>query len=224
MQVVFFLVLGRLYGVQNNLYTNSRHRMQAYSIIFIGPQGSGKGTQIELLTRFLKSHDPTKRVVDVQTGRRFRALATKKEGYTERKVHESLDTGVLQPLFLSVMLWGDVFHQHLDPEAHLLMDGFPRTLHEADVLESALAFYRRDHLIVINLETAEEIVRERMIKRARQDDTDTSIEARLTWYREETLPVLEYYRKRTQTTVIDCDGTVSIMEVHDQILKALSLA
>lgn len=197
--------------------------MQPYTIIFVGPQGSGKGTQIELLTKFLKTNDPTHRVVDVQTGRRFRALAMKGEGYTEKKVHQTLDTGVLQPLFLSVMLWSDAFHQHLDTESHLLIDGFPRTIHEAEVLESALNFYRRDHVFVIDLDTPEEIVRERMIKRARQDDTDASIEARLTWYREETLPVLAYYRTRPKTTVIDCDGTASIMEVHHAVLNALSL-
>ncbi len=198
--------------------------MQTHTIIFIGPQGSGKGTQIEMLTKFLKAHDPAHRVIDVQTGRRFRALAMKGEGYTEKKVHETLDTGVLQPLFLSVMLWSDAFHQHLDPEAHLLIDGFPRTIHEAEVLESALSFYRRDHLIVIDLVTDEAVVRERMMKRARQDDTDASIEARLTWYREETLPVLDYYRKRPHTSVIDCDGTDTILGVHTQILQALSLA
>lgn len=198
--------------------------MQSHTIIFIGPQGSGKGTQIELLAKFLRIHDPTRRVVDVQTGRRFRALAMKGEGYTERKVHETLDTGVLQPLFLSVMLWGDAFHQHLDTEAHLLIDGFPRTIHEADVLESALIFYRRSNITIINLETDEMVVRQRMIKRARQDDTDASIEARLKWYREETLPVLEYYRNRPKTSVIDCDGTVTILDVHHQVLEALSLA
>ncbi len=209
--------------VEENYSYNAWYCMQPYTIIFVGPQGSGKGTQIELLTKFLKSHDPTRRLIDVQTGRRFRALAMKGEGYTERKVHETLDTGVLQPLFLSVMLWSDALHQHLDPDAHLLIDGFPRTIHEADVLESALSFYRREHLTVINLETDESIVRERMVKRARQDDTDASIEARLTWYREETLPVLNHYRSRPHTSVITCDGTQSIHEVHEEILHVLGL-
>lgn len=195
-----------------------------YTIIFIGPQGSGKGTQIELLARVLKEKDPTNRVVDIQTGRRFRALAAKMEGYTERRVHETLDSGMLQPLFLSAMLWGDAFHQHVDPECHILIDGFPRTVHEAHVLESALSFYKRNHLIVLNLSADEAIVRERMIKRARKDDTETSIEARLAWYREETIPVLAYFRNRAQTTVIDCDGTKSIGEVHSEVLSLLGLA
>jgi adenylate kinase len=192
--------------------------MQPHTIIFIGPQGSGKGTQIELLAQVLKMKDPERRVVDIQTGRRFRALAAKGEGFTEKEVSKTLDSGILQPLFLSVVLWGDAFHHHVDIDCHLLIDGFPRTVNEAHVLESALAFYQRDALTIINLETHEEIVRERMLKRARPDDTHTSIEARLRWYREETLPVLAYYRERPHTTVLDCDGTKSIDEVHAQII------
>jgi adenylate kinase len=197
--------------------------MEPHTIIFIGPQGSGKGTQIELLTKVLKEKDPKRRVVDIQTGRRFRALAAKREGYTEEKVHETLDTGALQPLFLSVVLWGDAFHHHVDPEVHLLIDGFPRTVHEAYVLESALAFYNRTPVTIINLETEEAIVRARMERRARHDDTPESIESRLRWYREETLPVLAYYRERGHTTVIDCDGTKTIEEVHKDILKGIGL-
>ncbi len=195
-----------------------------FTIIFIGPQGSGKGTQIELLARVLKEKDPTHRVVDIQTGRRFRALAAKMEGYTEVRVHETLDTGMLQPLFLSAMLWGDAFHQHVDPECHVLIDGFPRTVSEAWILESAFTFYKRHPLIVVNLNADEEVVRARMIKRARKDDTSVSIEARLRWYREETVPVLNYYRGREHTTVYDCDGTKTVGEVHDEILALLGLA
>lgn len=198
--------------------------MQTQTIIFIGPQGSGKGTQIELLSKALKTAQPDRRVLDIQTGRRFRALAAKGEGFTEKKVYETLDSGVLQPLFLSVVLWGDAFHHHADPDCHILIDGFPRTVHEANVLESAFSFYKRSPVTVINLEASEDLVRERMRLRARPDDTETSIEARLTWYRVETLPVLAYYRERPHTTVIDCDGTRSIQEVHAQILDAVGLA
>lgn len=198
--------------------------MQSKTIIFIGPQGSGKGTQIQLLSKALKQAQPDRPVLDIQTGRRFRALAAKGEGFTEKKIFETLDSGVLQPLFLSVVLWGDAFHHHADPESHILIDGFPRTVHEAHVLESALSFYRRDPLTVINLEASEDLVRERMRHRARPDDTENSIEARLAWYREETLPVLAYYRQRPHTSVIDCDGTKTITEVHDEILREVGLA
>lgn len=193
------------------------------TVIFIGPQGSGKGTQIDKLDVVLTAKDPTRRVVDIQTGRRFRALAAQSEGYTEEHVNETLDSGVLQPLFLSVHLWGDAMRTYLDDMCHCLIDGFPRIVPEAVVLESALAFYGRTELHIINLNTPEEIVRQRMISRARPDDTPGSIEARLAWYRTETMPVIEYYRQRANTAVHDIDGTDTIDGVHGQILQALSV-
>jgi adenylate kinase len=197
---------------------------QPFTVIFIGPQGSGKGTQIDKLDTVLTAHDPTNRVIDIQTGRRFRALAMKGEGYTEEHVQETLDSGVLQPLFLSVVLWGDAMREHLDETSHVLIDGFPRTVPEATVLESALTFYKRNRVIIINLETPEAIVRARMFDRARHDDTADSIEARLRWYREETIPVLKYYRSRPDTEVVDIDGTDTIEGVHSRIVAALNLS
>jgi adenylate kinase len=198
--------------------------MKPQTIIFIGPQGSGKGTQIEKLDAVLTAKDPAHATVDFQTGRRFRALAMRKEGYTEQKVGETLESGVLQPLFLSVVLWGDAMCEHLNDEKHVLIDGFPRTVAEASVLESALQFYKREHVTVINLNTPEEVVRGRMIVRSRNDDTLESIEARLKWYREETMPVLQFYRERKNTQVVDIDGTQTIEEVHAAIVSALNIA
>jgi adenylate kinase len=198
--------------------------MKPHTIIFIGPQGSGKGTQITKLDAALRAADPMRRVVDIQTGRRFRALAQKQENYTEKHVFETLDSGQLQPLFLSVVLWGDAMLQHVDTDCHLLIDGFPRTVNEAKVLESALSFYDRTEITVINLDTPEEIVRARMKSRARTDDTDASIEERLRWYREETIPVIEFYRARSRTKLVDIDGTDTIDGVHEAILRAVSLS
>ena len=198
--------------------------MQPKTVIFIGPQGSGKGTQITKLDAVLREQDPSRKVVDIQTGRRFRAMAAKGEGYTEKHIERTLNSGVLQPLFLSVVLWGDAMKEHVDESCHLLIDGFPRIVDEARVLESALEFYKRQPLDIVNLDTPEEVVRERMEGRAREDDTDESIEERLRWYREETEPVIAYYRERDHTNVHDVDGTATIEEVHEQILKALGLS
>jgi adenylate kinase len=198
--------------------------MQPFTIIFIGPQGSGKGTQIEKLDAVLTAKFPEVDTIDFQTGRRFRALAMKGEGYTEEHVAETLDSGVLQPLFLSVVLWGDAMREHMKPERHVLIDGFPRTVAEATVLESAFSFYKRNEITIINLHASDEVVRGRMIARSRKDDTMESIEARLKWYREETAPVLEYYTNRPNTRIIDIDGTGTIEEVHAAILTALNIS
>ncbi len=200
------------------------HTLKPYTIIFIGPQGSGKGTQIEKLKEVLERDDERRRVVDIQTGRRFRALAAKQETFAEDKVAETLNAGSLQPDFLSAVLWGQAMVDQLDPKSHLLIDGFPRTVAQIPDLEDAFNFFERPVLEVINLVTPEEVVRERMYSRARADDTDASIEERLRWYREDTLPVVEYYRNREGATVHDVDGTKNIDEVHAQILEALNLA
>lgn len=197
--------------------------MDTRTIIFIGPQGSGKGTQIEKLKTILESKD-RRRVVDIQTGRRFRSLAAKQETFAEDKIAETLDTGILQPDFLVSVLWGQAMVDQLDPKSHLLVDGFPRTVGQIPDLEDAFRFFERGQVDIINLETPEEVVRERMHARARKDDTDDSIEERLRWYRKETVPVLDYYRKRPNTKVHDLDGTDSIDGVHNQILKALDIA
>ena len=197
--------------------------MRALTVIFIGPQGSGKGTQIDKLDKTMVEKDPVRRVVDIQTGRRFRSLAARSETYAEKKVAATLDSGALQPDFLTRILWGEAMLDQLDSKSHLLIDGFPRTVIQAHVLEEALEFFERNNVHVINLDTPEEVVRERMQSRARADDTQASIEERLRWYKDDTLPVLDYYRVRPDTTVYDIDGTDTVEGVHAQILEALKL-
>jgi adenylate kinase len=197
--------------------------MDIKTVIFIGPQGSGKGTQIEKLKAVLEADDERRRVVDIQTGRRFRALAATQETFAEDKIAATLSTGILQPDFITTVLWGRAMLDQLDNKSHLLIDGFPRTVGQIPDLDNAFTFFERGTVDVINLATPEEVVRERMTSRARADDTTDSIEERLRWYREATLPVLAYYRTRPNTRVHDLDGTVSIDEVHTQIITALQL-
>lgn len=197
--------------------------LQPLTVIFIGPQGSGKGTQIEKLKVVLETLDERRRVVDIQTGRRFRSLAAKQETFAEDKVAETLDAGSLQPDFLSAVLWGQAMVDQLDPKSHLLIDGFPRTVAQIPDLEDAFHFFERGEIAVMNLSTPEEVVRARMQSRARADDTAQSIEERLRWYREDTLPVVAYYRTRPNTTVYEIDATDTIDGVHAQVVKALNL-
>ena len=115
--------------------------MRALTVIFIGPQGSGKGTQIDKLDKVMIEKDPVRRVVDIQTGRRFRGMAARSETFAEKKVVATLDTGMLQPDFLTYVLWGEAMLDQLDSKSHLLIDGFPRTVKQADVLDDALDFF-----------------------------------------------------------------------------------
>lgn len=197
--------------------------MEPSTIIFIGPQGSGKGTQIEKIKTVISTLDPERKLVDVQTGRLFRELIEDQDTYAEKKIKESLSAGVLQPDFLTYVLWGQEMIKHLNPDSHLIIDGFPRTVSQAEVLVGALTFFERPLIHVINIDTPETVVRERMLSRARTDDTQDAIENRLRWYREDTLPVLDYYRNQSNVLVHDVDGNNVVDVVHEEILSALKL-
>lgn len=197
--------------------------MQPLTLIFVGPQGSGKGTQIEKVRSVISLLDNEKKLLEIQTGRLFRAMTARADTFAKNKITSTLSQGVLQPDFLTFVLWGQEMLNELDPNSHLLIDGFPRTVSQAQVLEGAFTFFERNHIQVINLDTPEAVVRERMLGRARADDTLEAIESRLRWYREDTLPVLDYYRQQANVVVHDIDGNNSIDSVHEQILVALKL-
>lgn len=198
--------------------------MQPLTLIFVGPQGSGKGTQITKLKDVLATKFPTTKLVSVQTGDLFRALLAKGETFAEKKVAESLSRGELQPDFLTNVLWGREMLTQLDDQSNLLIDGFPRTVVQANVLQEAFTFFARTKIQIINLDTPEAIVKERMRGRGRADDTPESIEKRLQGYREDTLPVLDFYQKQSDAMVHNIDGSQSIEEVHQAILAVLELS
>jgi len=197
--------------------------MKPLTLIFVGPQGSGKGTQIEKIKTTLENKFPERKIIDIQTGRLFRNLFLGEKTFAKEKIISSIQEGVLQPDFLTYALWGQQMLNELNPEHNLLIDGFPRNLEQAKVLAGALTFFEREKIQVINLDTPEEIVRTRMKGRGRADDTEESINKRLLWYKEETLPVLEYYRKQENSEVFDIDGGKSIEEVQAEIIKKLGI-
>ncbi|MEZ4104049.1 MAG: nucleoside monophosphate kinase [Candidatus Paceibacterota bacterium] len=197
--------------------------MEPLTLIFIGPQGSGKGTQISKLKDFLAKTDSSREILDVQTGRLFRVVMAKQETFAEKKITRTLNEGVLQPDFLTYVLWGQEMIKNLDPDKHLLIDGFPRTIDQAKTLASALSFFERKNIHIINLDTPREVVLGRMQSRARADDTPESIEKRLAWYEKDTLPVLDFYRQQDNVQVHDIKGDDTIEEVQENIKVFLKL-
>lgn len=197
--------------------------MKPKTLIFIGPQGSGKGTQISALMTKLRELDSDRSIVEIQTGRGFREMIARQETFADKKVKTSIEAGQLQPDFLTNLLWGQQMLNELDADSHLLIDGFPRNIAQAEVVDEALAFFGRDTVEVINLDTPEDIVIGRMKGRGRADDTDESIAYRLEQYRRETLPVLDFYKNRADTTIHTVNGAGTIKEVQAEILEALGM-
>ncbi len=193
------------------------------TVIFIGPQGSGKGTQIGLLRSVLEATENSAGILEIQTGNLFREFFAGEKTYSTKKVQEDIVNGELQPLFLAASLWTELLRKQGDDKKHFLIEGSPRHLAEAELMEGVWQFYRRRELVVINLDTPEKIILKRMAGRGRADDTAAGIEKRLAWYREQTLPVLDFYRTRPATRVIDIDGSLNVNEVQHIIIRALNL-
>lgn len=196
--------------------------MEPKTIIFIGPQGSGKGTQIELLKEKLASLDAARSVTHIQTGKPFRDLAAA-GGYTADVVKNLINTGKLVPNVLTNALVAQEFmRQHVEG-AHIIFDGYPRDEEQAQVCNELLALYGRMTFDVIHLDTEQSVVVERMLARGREDDTEEVISERLRQYHAVTEPLLDFYRAQSGVLVHTVNGAGTEDEVQTAIAVALKL-
>jgi adenylate kinase len=198
--------------------------MQPLTLVFLGPQGSGKGTQIDLIKKYIEGTDPTRPIVHFEMGKNLRELGARAD-YTGKHTHEILQGGGLIPYAVSASLFAQYLMQHLSTnEEHLIVDGFPRTATQVPTLDSALIeFYqRRDPAIVVVQISDEEAVK-RLTLRGRHDDTEESIRTRLEWSRRETMPNIGWFRNNNAYRVLDINGEQSVEHVHKDILAALQI-
>jgi adenylate kinase len=196
--------------------------VQQLTVLFAGPQGSGKDTQVELLKKNLEAHD-THKVVHFDAGNALRAFAAK-GGYTQDIVKASLARGELQPMFILADVMSEFFINSISGGEHLLISGFPRREDQLMLFRSAMSFYKRENptLLFLSIPESESIAR--ALKRGRPDDSEESVRKRLKWTHEETLPVVEAFRADPAYTYIEIDGTGTIEETHAKVLSALKLA
>lgn len=193
--------------------------MQSQTIVFFGPQGSGKGTQAANLIAHLESLGD-KPVVHLETGRGFRAMA-KSDSFTGQRVRELLDNGEMVPNFLTSSIVMSEIAERITEDAHLVIDGFPRNVDQARVLEQMLQFYKRPSLTVVGLDVPDAVVIERMMGRGRSDDTPELIKERLALYHTHTSPLVSYYEEREHTNFIHVDGSQTIESVWEEIKSKL---
>lgn len=196
--------------------------MESKTLIFIGPQGSGKGTQVDLLKEKIAKLDPERFINHVQTGKPFRELAAA-GGYTADVVKKLIDNGKLVPdVLTNAFVIKEFVDQHVEG-AHILLDGYPRNEAQAIACNELFALYGREKIDVIHLDTEESVVIERMLERGREDDTEVAIAERLRKYREVTEPLLDFYRQDKNATVHVIDGGQDIEEVQKALCEALNI-
>lgn len=195
------------------------------NFIFIGPSGSGKGTQAELLKKYLEEKYGPNSVSYVSTGEELRELVGQKELLTARLVDEKvMRAGNKAPYFLAVWAWSERFIRDMDEKKHFIVDGSPRTIMEARILDEAFLFYGRKKIFPFLIDVSREETARRMKKRGRADDTDEQIKSRLAYYEEHVSPAVEYYEKESKNKLIRIDGNPLDRElIHQNILKAVGL-
>ena len=181
-------------------------------IVILGPQGSGKGTQAN---RIAAAYG----IPHIATGEILRAaMAAGSELGT--KVQPIYDRGELVPDELMIGL----IRERLQEEDGFVLDGFPRTLPQADALDAMLAEIGKPVDIVLLLQVDDEVASARLLGRAgaegRKDDTPEAIANRLRLYHEETEPTVERYR--TEGLLVPIEGERSVCQVATDIDAALA--
>jgi adenylate kinase len=168
-------------------------------IVFIGPPGAGKGTQAERLVGNYK-------LAHLSTGDMLRAA---RDAKTEigRKADEYMSSGQLVPDDIIIGIIRERLGQP-DCQQGYLLDGFPRTIAQAEALDAMLAGQGTPLDVVLELQVPEEELFQRLAGRGRADDKPEVIRQRLVAYRKQTEPLLEYYGARGLLKSIDGLGTV----------------
>ena len=189
------------------------------TVIFIGKAGSGKGVQARLLVEHLGSN----KTLYVYSGGKFRSLVKETKTHTTRLLKENvLDAGGLAPRFLAIWAWGDTLIREFSPHYHLVIDGSPRTLMEAQAFAEALVFYGREkNVFVVILDIPQQEVFRRLQLRGRHDDKKEAIMERLRWFDKNIPPIISYFKKKTSFFVIAVDGVGSEKKGFERITSAV---
>jgi adenylate kinase len=189
-------------------------------LVLLGPPGSGKGTQAERLVEAL--HVP-----HLSSGHLLReevAAGTP----LGRKAKPLIERGGLVPdRLVSDMIAERI--QRKDAEHGFILDGFPRTVAQAQMLEQALAKQRQELDAVLQIAVTEEALIGRVLRRAREakergeearkDDDSEVFKQRMASYRAETEPVIEHYRKLGKLRTVN--GDLPVPAVTQQLLAAI---
>ena len=182
----------------------------------MGPQGSGKGTQAKKISA-------TYGIPQIATGDMIREM---KEIPTDlgRELKAVYDRGDLVSDELMIRLIRDRLSRG-DTIPGFVLDGFPRTMAQAEALDEMLDELGREIDVVFEFQVPDrQALLDRMLKRAaeegRSDDTPEAIRNRLATYDRETAPLVDYYRTH-RANVVGIHGDRSIDDVFTEIRQAL---
>jgi adenylate kinase len=184
-------------------------------IVFLGPPGSGKGTQAKLLSERL-------RVPAIASGEMLRA-AVREQTPLGARAKTIMEAGQLVPDELMIGLISERIAA-ADARRGFLLDGFPRTVEQARALDRLLEGNGEGLSAVLNLSVPEAVIVERLrgrkVEERRSDDRPQTVRERLRLYREYAEPLVAFYR--TRRLLADVDGVGEIAEIGERIGQALA--
>jgi adenylate kinase len=179
-------------------------------LVILGKQGAGKGTQgLRLAKHFNTQH--------LSTGQLFRDSAeVGVAAGLEAKAF--MDRGELVPDEIVVAVVEERFSNPSEVEPGFVLDGFPRTANQAGELDRILGEHHSLD-VVVDLEVPTTMAIERLLGRAREDDTEESIRRRLELYDQETKPLIDLYRSRG--LLVQVNGVGDEEDVYQRLLDAI---
>ncbi|MGG6294237.1 adenylate kinase [Leptolyngbya sp. AN02str] len=175
-------------------------------LIFLGPPGAGKGTQAQLLAKNCS-------IPHISTGDILRS-AVNQQTELGMKAQSYMDQGELVPDALILDMVGDRLGQD-DAQPGWILDGFPRNVSQAKFLDDLLEKIEQSYDCVVNLDVPDEIIIARLLERGRKDDNEEVIRHRLSVYREQTSPLIDFYRDRQQ--LVSVNGNQPVDEVSSAL-------
>jgi adenylate kinase len=173
------------------------------NLILLGPPGAGKGTQGHRLSKRYN-------IPEISTGDMLRS-AVHKGTPLGREAKSYMDRGALVPDEIMIGIIRERLAQD-DTERGFILDGFPRTVAQAEALARLSEEQQRPIEHVISIEVPQEELLQRLAGRrqveGRQDDTDEAIRYRLEVYARETAPLIDYYRRQGLLRCVVGVGTI----------------
>lgn len=192
------------------------------AVTFFGISGSGKGTQTELLAKFLEEHDPTRQTLRVGMGTLARTFAGSGTSLANR-VRDVIEAGGLLPSVVPAYLLVDHLNRTVTGTEHLMLDGVCRRPAQSRMMDEIVRFLGYTELHAVVMELSEEEARERLRGRGRgDDDNPASLAERFKWYKAEAVPAIDALAE-CGWTMHHIDASPSIESIHETIIEKLEL-
>jgi adenylate kinase len=194
--------------------------MKPISVLFTGPSGAGKGTQVQMLIDALKKRDG-RNVVYIEMGSLLREMIAQ-GGFTATLTDEVVSNGKLMPAFIPIYLMTKRLVEQFTGDEHIIADAVVRRISQADAFDDAMRFYGREDYQIVSVELTEDSIVKRLLARGRNDDTEEKIRRRIGWYKDEVVPALKVLEGKG-AKVHHIDGEPDVETIHKDILGKLGL-